>query len=290
MNYYPFHIGDFRSGTVNMSRQSRWIYRDMLDVYYDTEKPLPLDFDRLCAEVGVDSEEERRIVERLLRFKFEKTEDGYCNEVCDRVIVEYRAKAETAKANGKRGGRPRKPLGTKEEPSGFPSGSDQEATGTKRQTGSKTNQEPITNNQEPDGEKPVAVAPHLADLPPELLKDFLVVRKAKKAGALTPTALKGIEREGKKAGLTLVETITACCEFGWQGFNAQWYADRNAPKAVSKFPDKNATPPVSSIWHESAAGIDAKAQELSLEPIGPLESRPAFKARVMAAARESVPA
>lgn len=147
MNYYPFHIGDFRSGTVNMSRQSRWIYRDLLDVYYDTEKPLTDDFEALCDSVGVESEDERRIVERLLRFKFVKCDEGYRNDVCERVIAEYQLKAETAKANGKRGGRPRKQPGGDEKPSGFLSGSDPHPTGNPAETGLKTNQEPITNNQ-----------------------------------------------------------------------------------------------------------------------------------------------
>lgn len=60
----------------------------------------------------------------------------------------------------------------------------------------------------------------------ELLDDYLMVRKAKKAGPLTKTAIAGLEREADKAGITLSEAITACCEFGWQGFNAGWYADR----------------------------------------------------------------
>ena len=147
MNYYQFHIGDFRSGTVNMSRQSRWIYRDLLDVYYDTEKPLNNDFEALCDSIGVESEDERRIVERLLRFKFVKCDEGYRNEVCDRVIAEYQLKAETAKANGKRGGRPSKQSGGDEKPGGFLSGSDPQPTGDPAETGLKTNQEPITNNQ-----------------------------------------------------------------------------------------------------------------------------------------------
>ena len=147
MNYYPFHIGDFRSGTVNMTRQARWIYRDLLDVYYDTEGPLTDDFEALCDSVGVESEDERRIVERLLRFKFVKCDDGYRNEVCDRVIAEYKLKAETAKANGKRGGRPRKQSVSDEKPSWFQSGSDPQPTGVPAETGSQTNQEPITNNQ-----------------------------------------------------------------------------------------------------------------------------------------------
>lgn len=130
-----------------MSRQSRWIYRDLLDVYYDTEKPLNNDFEALCDSIGVESEDEHRIVERLLRFKFVKCDEGYRNEVCDRVIAEYQLKAETAKANGKRGGRPRKQSGGDEKPSGFLSGSDPQPTGDPTETGLKTNQEPITNNQ-----------------------------------------------------------------------------------------------------------------------------------------------
>ncbi|KHJ64712.1 YdaU family protein [Burkholderia glumae] len=159
MNYYPHHIGDFRSGTVNMSRVERWIYRDLIDVYYDTEKPLPLDLDAVCYAVGVSSDDERRAVANLLRFKFTQTEDGYVHDRCEIEIAAYRARAETAQENGKKGGRPKKPTGpgsggkknptgTQEKPTGFPSGSDPDASGGQSVTGSKTNQEPITNNQE----------------------------------------------------------------------------------------------------------------------------------------------
>ena len=92
MNYYQFHIGDFRSGTVNLSRLARWIYRDMLDVYYDTETPLPLDFDHLCDELGIEIEQEREVVRKVLRLKFIKEEDGYRHAVCDRAIAAYKDK------------------------------------------------------------------------------------------------------------------------------------------------------------------------------------------------------
>ena len=139
-------------------------------------------------------------------------------------------------------------------------------------------------DKEEEKKEKSAVAPHLADLPEKLLQDFLVLRKAKKAGALTETAMKGIAREGEKAGLSFIETVTACCEYGWQGFNAQWYADRHQPKSASKFPDKNVLPPVSTVWHESAAGVIAKAAELDLPRRDEvLETFPAFKSRVLAA-------
>lgn len=147
MNYYQFHIGDFRSGTVNMSRQARWIYRDMLDIYYDTESPLPADIDVLLDMLGIESQDEKAIVEKHLRFKFSESESGYTHEVCDKVITEYRAKAETARGNGRLGGRPK---GKQNKPSGFQSGSDPVATANPVETGLKTNHKPLTNNQEPE--------------------------------------------------------------------------------------------------------------------------------------------
>lgn len=64
------------------------------------------------------------------------------------------------------------------------------------------------------------------DIPADLLADFLVVRKSKRAGPLTNTAIAGLKREAAKAGISLEAAVTACCEYGWQGFNATWYADR----------------------------------------------------------------
>lgn len=84
-----------------------------------------------------------------------------------------------------------------------------------------------------------ASAPPL-DIPDSLLADYLILRKAKKAGPLTPTTIAGLQREADKAGLTLTQAVTACCEFGWQGFNAGWYdsrtAGRTALTAISRAP------------------------------------------------------
>ena len=103
MNYYEHHIGDFRSGTVNMTRLERWIYRDMLDVYYDKEKPLSTDIDTLCKTLGVRTDEEKVIVRELLAYKFVLTDEGYEHERCEEVISAYRQKAEKGRENGKRG-------------------------------------------------------------------------------------------------------------------------------------------------------------------------------------------
>jgi hypothetical protein len=65
----------------------------------------------------------------------------------------------------------------------------------------------------------------------EVARDFLAIRKAKKA-PLTATALKGIESEAAKASVTLSTALATCAVRGWQSFKADWYkpADQQQPQ------------------------------------------------------------
>ncbi|WP_257828060.1 YdaU family protein [Burkholderia glumae] len=233
MHQYLHHIGDFRSGTYSMTRLQRAIYRELLDVYYDKEKPLPLDVAGVCQLVGAFEDAEREIVEWLLRFKFEKTDDGYVHDVCERVIAEYRAKADVARENGKSGGRPRKPRGNPEKPSGL----FQEPSGNPEQTGSKANHKPITNNHKPEEPK-TQRAPrfdaqaHLVSLSvdPQVADDWLKLRKGKRL-ASTETAFAGVQAEAQKAGLSLDAALRICCMRGWGGFDASWLVAKDSRQA-----------------------------------------------------------
>ena len=60
------------------------------------------------------------------------------------------------------------------------------------------------------------------DIPDALFSDFMSVRKAKRSGPLTKTAAKAIQREADKAGLSLVEAVTICCEKSWTTFDSSW--------------------------------------------------------------------
>lgn len=64
-------------------------------------------------------------------------------------------------------------------------------------------------------------------VPEGVANDWLTIRKAKKT-PLTMTAIKGLEREAEKAGVSIMKAVEYCCEAGWAGFNAGWYADRQA--------------------------------------------------------------
>jgi len=67
-------------------------------------------------------------------------------------------------------------------------------------------------------------------VPPPLLADYLEVRKGKRAGKITQTVIDGLQREADKAGISIEDAVKACCEFGWQGFRADWYAGRVSTK------------------------------------------------------------
>lgn len=100
-------------------------------------------------------------------------------------------------------------------------------------TSKKTKEKRVTAPAQPD-------LFEVAGVSPELLADYMAVRKAKKAVPFTATALNVMKREADKAGLTVAEAMTVCCEAGWQGFNAGWYARRTGDSRVGAQPAKPA--------------------------------------------------
>jgi len=62
----------------------------------------------------------------------------------------------------------------------------------------------------------------------EVWRDFVKLRIAKKS-PMSQTALSGIEREAKKAGISLQEALETCCARGWTGFKAEWM-NKESPK------------------------------------------------------------
>jgi len=108
VNYYPHHIGDYLRDTAHLSALEDGIYRRMLDLYYANEKPLGLDFDWLCKLLRLREDSERAAAEFVLEHFFQKFKDGWHNKRADEEIKIAARKAKAAKANGKKGGRPKK--------------------------------------------------------------------------------------------------------------------------------------------------------------------------------------
>ncbi|OEZ91483.1 YdaU family protein [Duganella phyllosphaerae] len=101
MNHYPHHIGDFDRATRHLTRLERSVYRDMMDIYYDTEQPLTPDVDSLCRRIIARTNEERTAVEQVLNEFFTKTERGWVHFRCEEVIEDYRSNTSQKSAAGR---------------------------------------------------------------------------------------------------------------------------------------------------------------------------------------------
>lgn len=108
--------------------------------------------------------------------------------------------------------------------------------------GEKTTDEPPMKEEKPkrkrssNVQKPESVSE-------QIWNDFTALRTKRRA-PITETALKGIQREAEKAGITLEAALSTCCERGWQGFKAEWYRrekleQKNASKAEYQLPSND---------------------------------------------------
>lgn len=88
MRHYQHHIGDFNNATRHLTRIERSIYRDLIELYYDMEQPLPGDdFGRLLKRVLANTDEEKEAVRFVLDEFFTLDDDGcYHNKRCDEEL------------------------------------------------------------------------------------------------------------------------------------------------------------------------------------------------------------
>lgn len=104
MIWYKFHIGDYLTHTVHLSDAEDLAYRRLLDLYYMSEKMIPLDLRVVSRKIRLDDD----ITESVLEEFFERTEEGYFNNRCATEVARYRAQVDTNKRLGSMGGRPKK--------------------------------------------------------------------------------------------------------------------------------------------------------------------------------------
>ena len=207
MHYYNFNIGDYMKHTLHLTLEEDLAYRRLLDMYYDTESPIPNNIPLVSRRLRMGSE----VVESVLKEFFEFTEDGYKNYRADGEIADYHKFLEKQKANGRLGGRPKK--GKK--PIAIP-----DLTQSEPKKSLNNKQQTTNNIHTPDG------------VNQSVWDDYLKIRKAAKK-PITETALKGLVREANKAGKTLNEALVICCEKSWLGFDASWL--KGDVKQVSNF-------------------------------------------------------
>ena len=226
MHYYNFNIGDYVKSTMHLSLVEDLAYRRLLDRYYDTEKPLDSDVKKLCRFIRMSEHEKE--TQAILDEFFTLTKNGWIQKRVKKELDAYSRKADAARANGKKGGRPKKTQLVN--------------LANPVETQSKAKQEPINNKQETinkdNSDKPkFAFKRAIIDLgvTQDVADHWMTVRKNKKA-ANTQRALTLLANQAAKVGLSLAQAITFAADKGWASFEADWYSNANqqkAPKAAA---------------------------------------------------------
>lgn len=202
MNFYPFHVGDYALHTGHLNIEEDIAYRRLLDLYYTTESPIPLDVCRVSRLIRM--QDQKQIVSDVLSEFFVQTSDGYTSKRCDNEIAKYQAKAERAiAANNKRW-------------AGHTLKSD-----LKSDVKSTPNQEPITKS------KPKVYAPAFdavaalsaLGVESDLANEWFAVRRKKRGVPVTQRVIDATVRESGVAGITVRQAIARCCEKGWVNFD-----------------------------------------------------------------------
>jgi uncharacterized protein YdaU (DUF1376 family) len=161
MHSFPLHLGDYARDTSHLSLLEHGAYFALLRRYYSTGQALPPDLAQVQRLAGARSEPEREAVAAVLGEFFTLTPAGYVNAKAEAVLADYRAACERNRANGARGGRPRKGGGEPaEKPTGNPPGSgpvsEREPSGNPDGSDSETETKgyllPLSASQLPNGE------------------------------------------------------------------------------------------------------------------------------------------
>ena len=153
MHSYQHNIKTFNNATRHLTRVERALYRDLIELYYDTEQPLPAaDFDRLARRVMAHSDEEKAALQFVLDEFFERTGDVYTHDYCDEQIEKFHAST-TAKARAGAASAESRRKKAEERKAKRMSESEQNPTGVQRTLNtpptSVHNQKPETINQKP---------------------------------------------------------------------------------------------------------------------------------------------
>jgi uncharacterized protein YdaU (DUF1376 family) len=191
VNHYPHHIGDFNNATRHLTRVERSLYRDLIDLYYDTEQALISDVDKLARKVLATSDEEKTALAMVLDEFFTLTDDGFHNDRCDQEIASYRGKIGNASNAGKASAAAR---------------ANKKATGVERALNKRTTNQNQNQNQviplTPKGVEPAGFAEFWNAYPNHSAKANAVKAWGKVPAELHPAILAAVESQKQSAAWT----------------------------------------------------------------------------------------
>lgn len=225
MKHYPHHIGDFDKATRHLTRIERSVYRDLIDLYYDTEQRLTLDVQALCRRIVARSNEESTAVQQVLNEFFTETPTGWYHDRCEHEIAAYHANTSQKAMAGKASAEAKR-LKKLQALNGASTHVEQPfppvATDWQRNSTNQSTINQSTNQPKGDAPRTRSTPPAKPDdVDPQTWTDWLALRKAKRA-TVSETVVNGARGEADKAGMTLDAFLQVWCLRGSQGLQADW--------------------------------------------------------------------
>jgi uncharacterized protein YdaU (DUF1376 family) len=286
LNYYERYCGDYAKKTARLTLVQHGAYTLLLDEYYSNEKPLPCDFEDLFRICRAMKRDEQNAVREVAELFFPIGPDGLRhNERADEMIARARPKMEASRANGSKGGRPRKnplgsgnvdPMETCREPTGLSEQNPAETQGetTRARSPTPTPLEPIHT---PSAPARISMA----------MREFTIAANPAHPSIIA-LAEQGIDPE----------TVRACCAEAREAKPNESISVAYIVKKLEAWRAQAAAidvrgagrPKTSGNWGLTAQSMSAKARELGISDARPGESEGQFKARIQAAISAREPA
>lgn len=95
MNFYPFHVGDYKSHTDHLTPKEDICYRRLLDHYYLHESPIANDMPAVARHIKMRDSEE--VIKAILVEFFELRGEYWHSNRADKEIAAYASKSEKAR-------------------------------------------------------------------------------------------------------------------------------------------------------------------------------------------------
>ena len=209
--WMPLYVADYLSATSRLTTEQHGAYLLLLMDYW--KNGAPPNNDAVLAQITKLSPNAWRNARTMLEVFFQVSDEHWVQTRVESEMQKANHNKQTNSKRGKAGATAR--WGKKDAPSiaeALP----------KQYSADSTSPSPSSSK---NTKKTVAPPFGVTEM---VWQDWLKLRKEKKA-AVTQTALDGIEREAKKAGVSLQTALETCCARGWTGFKATWMEEKMTP-------------------------------------------------------------
>lgn len=223
--YLPLYTGDYLRDTRHLSMSEHGAYMLALVYCWDSRGPMPLDERRQFAVVRAVSGDEMEGWRRIRDEFFVRMDDGWYNRRMTKEIE--RSASISAARSGAASVRWQARSAIQRIDAASHDATAMQVQCTSNASGTTPSPSPSLTPTPEKKKTRSPAAPASAPLAPpssvngQVWMDWLRLRKAKKA-PVTDTALRQIQREADKAGMSLQRALEVCCNRGWTGFRAEW--------------------------------------------------------------------